>query len=928
MTVLPEPAASRAVLIGTSRYDHLEPLPAVANNLRALAAALCAPHAWGLAPEHCTVIENPGSAVEVLDAVRAAAEEATDALLVYVAGHGLVEQRRGELFLSLTGSVRQRSYTGLAYATLRDVVLDGRARRRVMLLDCCLSREVPGFVDGVEALIDRSAIEGACLLAAVPDNSFAFAPPGEPHTAFTGELLRLLNDGVPGGPEPLDLETVYARVYAALGAKGRPLPHKRDGGTAGGLALARNAAPAGPAFGPPAPPYAPGQAPPPPPPGPPSTPPSGPPSTPPPSTPPPGPLSGPPSTPPPGWPPAFAPGPAPVPAAAPGGGPGRRRVLVRSAIAAAVAAGLLAAGIPLVNGWMGDDSGKEPAAHKSPTATSGPKPAPAPAPEYNDAAHGVVNPSKAKGGTLKFVGRMDADSWDPQRGYYGYVWNFSRYFTRQLVTYAPEQGHDGAELVPDLAARKAEVSDDGKTYTYTLRDGITWEDGSAITSEDVKYGIERAWATDVISGGPAYLKQVLDPKGTYKGPYKDDELGLKTIKTPDSKTIVFHLAKPNGDFEHMLAMPAGSPVPRAKDTKADYGKRPFSSGPYKFGAYRPGTSLELVRNTAWKQKSDPIRTALPDRITVDFVGNDSARSNGLLSGRYDVDLEPTTLSKDAVAKAVNTDRLKSRLDDPYTLGIRYLALPRTVKPFDNIHCRKAVVHAADRRSVQTAFGGPAASGEIATNMLPPGIAGADPTDDPYDVVKNGGKADIAQAKKELEACGKPNGFRTTLVVTSSRPEELSGAESLQSSLASVGIKVDIKQIGFADYYRTVGTPSIVKKKGYGIIVQRWLGDFPTGQGFLQPLADGRFITPSGNFNVADLDDESINGLFDKAIAEQDPRKSGEVYAQINRRISDAAAYVPLVFMKSYSWRGPRLTNVYTSDAYSGSYDFASLGVTG
>ncbi|MER6139268.1 ABC transporter substrate-binding protein [Streptomyces sparsogenes] len=928
MTVLPEPAASRAVLIGTSRYDHLEPLPAVANNLRALAAALCAPHAWGLAPEHCTVIENPGSAVEVLDAVRAAAEEATDALLVYVAGHGLVEPRRGELFLSLTGSVRQRSYTGLAYATLRDVVLDGRARRRVMLLDCCLSREVPGFVDGVEALIDRSAIEGACLLAAVPDNSFAFAPPGEPHTAFTGELLRLLNDGVPGGPELLDLETVYARVYAALGAKGRPLPHRRDGGTAGGLALARNAAPAGPVFGPPAPPYAPGQAPPPPPPGPPSAPPpSGSPSMPPPGSP-----SGPPSTPPPGWPPAFAPapgpGPAPLSAAAPAGGPGRRRVLVRSAIAAAVAAGLLAAGIPLVNGWMGDDSGKEPAAHKSPTATSSPKPAPAPAPEYNDAAHGVVNPSKAKGGTLKFVGRMDADSWDPQRGYYGYVWNFSRYFTRQLVTYAPKPGHDGAELVPDLAASKAEVSDDGKTYTYTLRDGITWEDGSAITSEDVKYGIERAWAPDVISGGPTYLKQVLDPKGTYKGPYKDDELGLKSIKTPDSKTIVFHLAKPNGDFEYMLAMPAGSPVPSAKDTKADYAKRPFSSGPYKFGAYQPGTSLELVRNTAWNQKSDPIRTALPDRITVDFVGNDSARSSGLLSGKYDVDLEPTTLSKDAVAKALNTDTLKSRLDDPYTLGIRYLALPRTVKPFDNIHCRKAVVHAADRRAVQAAFGGPAASGEIATNMLPPGIAGADPTDDPYDVVKNGGKADIAQAKKELEACGKPDGFRTTLVVNGGRTDELSGAEVLKSSLAAVGIEVDIKRIELTDYYRTVGTPSVVKKKGYGIIVQRWLGDFPTGQGFLQPLADGRFITPSGNFNVADLDDESINGLFDKAIAEQDPRKAREIYAQINRRISDAAAYVPLVFMKSYSWRGSRLTNVYTSDAYSGSYDFASLGVTG
>ncbi|GDY56009.1 hypothetical protein SVIO_066320 [Streptomyces violaceusniger] len=257
MAVLPDPAATRAVLIGTSRYAHLEQIPAVANNLSALAAALCAPGSWGLAPEHCTVIEDPGTAVEVLEAVRTAAEEATDTLLVYFAGHGLVEPRRGELFLGLTGSLQHRSYTGLPYGTLRDVVLDGRAGRQVMLLDCCFSGRVLGFMSAAaaEAVIDQVEIEGTYLLASVPDTSFALAPPGETHTAFTGELLRLLREGVPGGPELLDLDTVYAAVYAALRAKGRPLPQKRDRNTAGGLALARNAAWAPPGFGPPPRPY-------------------------------------------------------------------------------------------------------------------------------------------------------------------------------------------------------------------------------------------------------------------------------------------------------------------------------------------------------------------------------------------------------------------------------------------------------------------------------------------------------------------------------------------------------------------------------------------------------------------------------------------------------------------------------------------------
>ncbi|GDY56008.1 hypothetical protein SVIO_066310 [Streptomyces violaceusniger] len=193
------------------------------------------------------------------------------------------------------------------------------------------------------------------------------------------------------------------------------------------------------------------------------------------------------------------------------------------------------------------------------TSKSSGKPKPGPTSGYNAATKGaVVNASTKSGGTLKFISQNDADSWDPQRTYYGYIWNFSRYYARQLVTYAPKPGKDGAELVPDLAEKTAEVTDGGKTYTYTLRKGITWEDGSPITSYDIKYGIERVWAQDEIPGGPVFIQQALDPDLTYKGPYKD-KLGLKAIKTPNDRTIVFRLPKANGDFERMLATPSGSP---------------------------------------------------------------------------------------------------------------------------------------------------------------------------------------------------------------------------------------------------------------------------------------------------------------------------------------------------------------------------------
>ncbi|SEC47777.1 caspase, EACC1-associated type [Streptomyces melanosporofaciens] len=907
MAVLPDPSATRAVLIGTSRYAHLEQIPAVANNLSALAAALCAPGSWGLAPEHCTVIEDPATAVEVLDAIRTAAEEATDTLLVYFAGHGLVEPRRGELFLGLTGSIQHRSYTGLPYGTLRDVVLDGRAGRQVMLLDCCFSGRVLGFMGAAaaEAVIDQVEIEGTYLLASVPDTSFALAPPGERHTAFTGELLRLLRQGVPGGPELLDLDTVYAQVYAALRAKGRPLPQKRDRNTAGGLALARNAAWAPPGFGPPPPPY------------------DHEPAASAPSAPEPVPL---PEVPPmPTWSPMALPSPAPLPA--PGGAsPGRRRA-VAYGLAGALFVALVAAGIPLAMSWM-KGSSKDDSGHNTSKSSSTPKPRPT---SGNNAAAegGVVNPSTKSGGTLKFISKDDADSWDPQRSYYGFVWNFSRYYARQLVTYAPKPGKDGTELVPDLAERKAEVTDGGKTYTYTLRAGITWEDGTAITSQDIKYGIERIWAQDDISGGPTFIQQALDPGLTYKGPYKDtskDKLGLKAIQTPDDRTIVFKLPKANGDFERMLATPSASPVKKTKDTKGKYQDNPFSSGPYKFGSYEPRTSLELIRNTEWKRASDPIRTALPDRITVNIGSDEQTNTKALFAGDYDLDLESSGLTAASLAQATSSSGLRARLDSPSNGSLLFAALPRSVKPLNNVHCRKAVLYAADRENMRTAAGG-SQTGDIAPHMLPPTIVGSDSSYDPYGTLHNKGKPDTEKAEAELKACGEPNGFRTTIAVRNNRPAEVAVAMSLQASLRKVGITTEVAQVDGSRFSETMGAPATVKKKGYGIVLYRWLADFPTGQSFLQPLADSRFILPTGNFNVAELDDPTVDDLFDTAIAEQDPAKAGSDYAQINRRISDSAAYLPILFQKSVIWRGSRLTNVYTSEPWEGRYDYVSLGVS-
>ncbi|MEV7287633.1 ABC transporter substrate-binding protein [Streptomyces sp. NPDC093252] len=547
-----------------------------------------------------------------------------------------------------------------------------------------------------------------------------------------------------------------------------------------------------------------------------------------------------------------------------------------------------------------------------------------------DAANNKVAQAEQakKGGTLKFAAAQDADSWDTTRGYYGFMWNFSRYYSRQLVTNKTEPGKAGAEITPDLATAVAEVSDDGKTYTYTLRDGVTWEDGKPITSKDVKYGIERQWAQDVLAGGPVYLKDVLDPEGEYPGPYKDksaDKLGLKAIETPDDKTIVFKLPKANSDFEEMLALTSASPVRQDMDTKSKYGLKPFSSGPYKFESYEPGKSLTLTRNTSWDQASDPVRKAYPDKITVNFFTNANDMDARLINGDFDLDLNQTGMSPQGRTTALKEH--KANLDNPVSGYIRYAVFPQSVKPFDNEACRKAVIYGADHVSLQNARGGPIAGGDIGTNMLPPSVPGSEgQAYDPYKLATDNKSGNVEEAKKLLAECGQPNGFKTTIAVRNNKPVEVATAESLQASLKKIGIDAEIDQYDGSQTAGIIGSPSNVEKKGYGIIIMGWGPDFPSVQGFGLPLWDSSYILESGNNNYALIDDPAIDGLFDDYVNTLDDAGKTQIAQDINHKVMEGGYYLPFVFEKFINWRSDRLANIYTSDGYSGMYDFVNLGL--
>ncbi|MFG3257569.1 protein phosphatase 2C domain-containing protein [Streptomyces sp. NPDC048172] len=246
MSASSSPGRSAAVLMGVSTYEHLDDLPGVRGSATDLAAQLCDPAIWGLPADRCHLVmepDSPTAAFAPLRALGGSGLDTLDTLVVYYAGHGLIDPLKGDLWLGLPGSVTGRPDTCVPYEWLRQELLGLRVERRIVILDCCYSGRALGLMGGAQAAVANGAVvEGTYLIASAGESAQALAPPGARHTAFTGELISLLARGVPDGPELFHLDAVFQHLSEALRARSCPEPQKRVRNTAGQLPLFRNRA--------------------------------------------------------------------------------------------------------------------------------------------------------------------------------------------------------------------------------------------------------------------------------------------------------------------------------------------------------------------------------------------------------------------------------------------------------------------------------------------------------------------------------------------------------------------------------------------------------------------------------------------------------------------------------------------------------------
>ncbi|RFC72174.1 ABC transporter substrate-binding protein [Streptomyces sp. AcE210] len=543
----------------------------------------------------------------------------------------------------------------------------------------------------------------------------------------------------------------------------------------------------------------------------------------------------------------------------------------------------------------------------------------------NAATKDVVNASTKKGGTVTYAMSDVPDSFDPGNTYYAYMYNFSRLYARPLMTFKPDAGEKGNALVPDLASAPGKQSDGGKTWTYTIRKGLEYQDGTPITSKDVKYAVERSnFARDVLSLGPNYFQQFLKGGDKYKGPYKDkSDEGLKSIETPDDNTIVFHLNQAFQEFDYLVATPQTAPVPKAKDDGIDYVKHIVSSGSYQFQSYQEGKQAVLVRNKNFDPKSDPLRKQYPNKIVVNLKVNQQTIDKDLQSGDTLIDLQGKGVDTQTQAQLVNDKSKMANTDNAFGGRLVYAAINTKLKPFTNVECRKAVEYAIDKVSVQTAQGGPI-RGDVATTVLPPDITGY-AKEDVY--ATSGNKGDVAKAKDALKACGEKK-INTTITARSDRDEEVSGAQALIESLKKVGINASLKQYPSGKYFTDyAGVPKFNQKNNVGIMMMQWGADWPSGYGFLQQILNSKAVGASGNTALSELDDKKVDSMLAEAIGAPDEATRNKLYAQIDKQAMEDAALVPLTYFKVLLYRSPYATNLVSTAAFSGQYDYLNIGTT-
>ena len=562
---------------------------------------------------------------------------------------------------------------------------------------------------------------------------------------------------------------------------------------------------------------------------------------------------------------------------------------------------------------------------------------------------------------------------DPTGEYLGLAWGIlGNLLTRTLLTYYHTAGASGNTLVPDLAEDFPVISEDGLTYTFTLKDGVMFGPplSRPITSADVEYAFRRMATAAIQAQYGGYYYGLIEG---LEAPSEATEMpaDITGIETPDDKTIIFHLTRLSPDFVFLMAMPATSPMPEEVAgcfmEAGTYGRYLIPSGPYMYegtdaldpsscealaasgpiAGFDPEDHSYFVRNPDYDPATDDpaVRANYVDRITIDLNTNVQDIYAKVRAGELDGAVGSGNPPAD-VLQAYSTDPalqplLKANTDD----RTMYITMNLNVPPFDDIHVRKAANWVMDKAGLQQAWGGEI-SGVIATHIQPPGLAGMGQEYDPYATEGFAGDLAAAQAEMALSAydtnadgmCDAPECSGVILVNRTTSPW-LEAEPVVVAGLAAIGIQVEVREL--ENHYNTIQTVAnqipIAMDPGWG-------KDYPDSASFEGFLFDGRLIIPAGNTNYSLVglteaqatelgvpyagNIPSIDADIDncKQVAAFDAQAGLDCWNELDKKLmEEVVPWVPYLWIRVITTIGPAVTS-WDYDQFAGTSAFSKLAV--
>jgi peptide/nickel transport system substrate-binding protein len=480
------------------------------------------------------------------------------------------------------------------------------------------------------------------------------------------------------------------------------------------------------------------------------------------------------------------------------------------------------------------------------------------------------NGGAAKTGGEATIGSVLPDNYDPVMFQTTQANEALQLVYTGLVTYKHAEGADGTEVIPGLAEALPEVSADKKTYTFKLRSGLKYSDGSAVKASDFEHTIKRlnflggpfSSFTSTVKGVPEYIAA------------KKENADISGITADDATgEIRVELSEPDGKFLYAIGLANSAPTPAAKSPfKATPGIPGI--GPYTINIVNPTREYTLQKTPGFNIPG--IAKGNIDKFTV-RKESIPKMTQDVISNKMDFMTEDPAGDLLPQVKAKYGDRFRM---DPNPPNTYWFFLNETVKPFDSLEARQAVNYALDSRALQRIFGGRL---EPTCNFLPPAYAKTGYQKiDPCPYGDPAGEPDIAKAKQLVEKSGY-KGMTVTVWGNNKEPRPAI-TDYFRDLMNSIGFKAKSKILDAQVYFGTVGDKKTKAQAGF----TDWYQDFPHPADFFEPNLSAKALASNPTFNFQFKSDPKLDAGLKALGGETDPATVADKWAALDREVVEQA----------------------------------------